>query len=986
MRFRVAIVSLLCLFAGVAEALGQGKSIKAQESCLTCHFGIEEMHPWEPLSCTDCHGGDPKAETREAAHVKPKKPLPNDERVLPLDWADPEYLRFKNPTNLRVIDQTCGTCHAGMCENLERSLHGTTAGHLSDGMYECGVYPNRGSKYAMYALEAAPDQDSPYGIKKLLALPSFDASKSDSEFASHYLDLAPKNCVRCHLYAPGQALRGRLGFDGDYRAEGCAACHVVYADNGLSTTSDPTVNKFEPGHPLKHELTSKIPTSTCTHCHYGDASIGLNFRGLAQLFPGQPAGPEVGGTTDAQLNRTFYQDDPLRVPPDVHHEKGMHCIDCHTVRDVMGDGVMYGSMPHAVEIECQDCHGTITETSKLLTSRGRPIDNLVKEGADYFLISKVTGAKHTVKQVAHAVNPRHPGYNEKAAQAMTAVHDRLECYSCHAGWSPNFFGFHFDRQEQFSQLDMMSGERTPGRVNTQEKVFATFRGLYLGLNSDKMIAPYMVGFSSMGSVSDEAGNLLIDQGLPVTAAGLSGMTMIHHQLHTTRKEARACADCHRNPTALGLGSPSANFRLARNLLFVGSTRGLDIFGLNRKGLGDSTPLVNLPELGVVDVALRCDPLQGFAQTAYLACDERGLLVVDLSNPVLPKSKKFLKLDDAAAVVHAADRLYVACGTAGVSIYDVAIADDPKLLGTVQCSDALDLALNWPHLYVADRVAGLVVVDVTNPRAPTIASTLDFFPDDDEPNLARAVALLEQPSRPRNGTEDGKRSEFRLLAGVACGTNGFKVADVTEPKDPIQLFTFGMLGGRTGSARTGETVVTGVAASMHVDLGSPDGAIPTEENDYFYVTYAAQNGSQGRLGIVRATNPFQPRLIGNARVSSDCRNVSLMHVFNAPFLQTYAVVTSGSLVEIVDVTKSEEPVGVGQFAGLRGAGVSVVESFPLDRLVDESGAWQKDISHDGSRFFSRQEIDKILRADVKVERRAAGPTTGGRDQRGSKKPP
>ena len=58
------------------------------------------MHPWQPLSCTECHGGDGTAETKELAHVKPSRPLPNDERVLPLDW-DPAYLRFRNPTDLR---------------------------------------------------------------------------------------------------------------------------------------------------------------------------------------------------------------------------------------------------------------------------------------------------------------------------------------------------------------------------------------------------------------------------------------------------------------------------------------------------------------------------------------------------------------------------------------------------------------------------------------------------------------------------------------------------------------------------------------------------------------------------------------------------------------------------------------------------------------------------------------------------------------------
>lgn len=975
--FAAAIVAWLVLSASLVaqEPPRPGRPIQAQENCLTCHYGIEEMHPWEPLTCTDCHGGDPKAETKDGAHVKPQRALPNDERVLPLDWSDKAYLRFKNPANLRVVEETCGGCHQGLCRDLETSLHGTTAGHLSDGMYECGMFPNRGSRYGMFSVEIREQREAAAGLDKLRALPSFDPKRPPDEFATHYSDLAPKNCVRCHLYSTGVALRGRLGFDGDYRGEGCSACHVLYATNGLSQGSDPTVDKFEPGHPIRHQLTSAIPTETCTQCHYGDASVGLNFRGLAQLYPGQPAGPQVEGTTDAQLNRTFYVDDPKLVPPDLHHERGMHCIDCHTLSDVMGDGTLYSNAPQAIEIECEDCHGTFSEPSKLVTSRGRKIENLVKEGAGYFLVSKVDGKKHPVKQAAYVTNARHPDFNPRAADAMKPEHARLECYTCHAAWSPNFFGFHFERQEQFTQLDQMTGERTAGRVNTQEKVFATLRGLYLGFNTDKRIAPYLVGFSSMGSVVDANGEYVLDQVMPQTAAGLSGMTMIHHQLHSTRARARDCADCHRNPTALGLGSPNSNFKLARNFMFVGSARGLDVIGIDRKAPGNSPPIANFPELGVVDVSVRCEPLQGHARVAYLACANRGISVVDLTNPALPKGRKFVKLEDARGVVQAADRLYVAGGKSGLHVFDLSNPLDPQPITTLPLADARDLVLNGPHLYVADFVKGLVVVDVTNTREPRIASELDFFPEDQDDNKAVAIALLHLPSRPDDGRGIGVRSRSMVIAGVACLENGFKVADVTEPKQPNQIFAFQSLGGRVNRSSTGNTIVSSVAASMHVDIGSPDGAIPTAENDYFYVTVAAQNREQGRLVVVKATNPFKPENAGTARISDDCNGVSLMHLYNAPFLQTFAICSSGNQVEIVDVTKSKEPQGVGQYGGLRGAACAEVESFALDRLIDEAGSPQKDISHEGSRFLSRAEVDKILRVDVPLRPAESTPETG-----------
>ena len=41
------------------------------------------MHPWYEVTCTGCHGGDPAATTVAAAHVRPLRSLPNDERLLP---------------------------------------------------------------------------------------------------------------------------------------------------------------------------------------------------------------------------------------------------------------------------------------------------------------------------------------------------------------------------------------------------------------------------------------------------------------------------------------------------------------------------------------------------------------------------------------------------------------------------------------------------------------------------------------------------------------------------------------------------------------------------------------------------------------------------------------------------------------------------------------------------------------------------------------
>jgi len=107
------------------------------------------------------------------------------------------------------------------------------------------------------------------------------------------------------------------------------------------------------------------------------------------------------------------------------------------------------------------------------------------------LTSKVDGKEHEVVQVVDVLDPSHPRFNPDAVDAMTADHADVECYTCHAGWNVNFLGFHFSRNESLTQLDLLSGKRTPGRVTTQEKVFATWKSFYAGLNERGAVAPYM---------------------------------------------------------------------------------------------------------------------------------------------------------------------------------------------------------------------------------------------------------------------------------------------------------------------------------------------------------------------------------------------------------------------------------------------------------------------------------------------------------------
>ncbi|MCI0586616.1 MAG: hypothetical protein L0323_07230 [Planctomycetes bacterium] len=919
------------------------------EGCLRCHEGIEEAHPFHPLGCVDCHGGNAGADAKDRAHVLPSKPLPNDERVVPLDH-DPAYRRFRNPTDLRIVGKTCGNCHASEVSTFAKSLHATTAGHLSDGLYENGVVADRRARFALFPVADEDGSVPPEGYARLDAVPGFDPRRDPSTLAAHFADVPRKSCAQCHFYSQGRAVRGRLGMDGDYRAEGCAGCHMPYAEDGLSRSGDPTVKKHEPGHPTAHRLTTRIPTETCTQCHYGDASIGLAFRGLAQLPPGMPGGPDIPNSTKSPLNGVFYFRDPRNTPPDVHHEKGLACIDCHTVRDTMGDGDLHGFMEHAVEIECADCHGTFSARSTLTTSRGAPLTQLRREGDRVILRSKVTGEDHPVTQARDVLDPVHADRNPAASRAMTPAHQRLECYACHAGWNVNFFGFHFDRNEGFTQLDLLSGDRTPGRCTTQEKVFATFRRLTLGWNPEGAIAPYLVGFSTMGTVHDSSGRRILDQRMPETRAGRSGMTMIHHDPHSTRPRARSCVECHRSSPAFGLGSP--DFRLARDFLLVADRRGLEVVALDRRQLGKSLPVAKLPAPDVVAIAPDPDPIQGFARRAFLACAGAGVLEVDLSDPGAPKRAAFLASVDPRGLLLAGSTLLVADGEGGLRLADVSAPGKPRFVGHLPTVEANGVALQWPYAFVADGPGGLVTADVGDPAHPRFLAALDTNGTNATPNDARGVAATFQPARPSDGR--GRRTRARLLVAVAGGSAGSALVDATEPSAPKRIFPPGI-----DIPPIKGTAAIAVAFGSQFDLGDPGGAIPTEENDYLY-HLVEREGGRGALQVLRISNPERLFATGERPILGRVSSLTLARVYNAPYVQTFALVGSDRGLFPVDVSRSAQPEVLPSLPGVTRVGAAAVEEFAFDRMVDEEGRALKDISHEGARFFTRGEIAKLLR--------------------------
>jgi hypothetical protein len=328
------------------------------ESCLKCHNNIEPMHRYnargdvfdkldagrdaQGLSCTSCHGGNPAGATQAQAHVQPKFPgewgckngeceSRNPERTNTLLAKESsEFVRFINPGDFRVLNQTCGECHSDQNRTVSRSMMAHGSMLWGAALYNNGGFPLKDARYG----ESYSDDGQP---QVLFQIPQ--PTREEQMFKGHLSLIEP--IPRWEISQPGNILRvferggkrraevglpdreeeggkpdkglsprglgtnnrtdpvylglqktrlldptlnflGTNDHPGDYRSAGCTACHVVYANDrdpaaaglyakagnqGQSQSADTSIPKNEPGHPIKHQFTSQIPTQQCMTCH-----------------------------------------------------------------------------------------------------------------------------------------------------------------------------------------------------------------------------------------------------------------------------------------------------------------------------------------------------------------------------------------------------------------------------------------------------------------------------------------------------------------------------------------------------------------------------------------------------------------------------------------------------------------------------------------------------------------------------------------------
>ena len=532
------------------------------EYCLSCHFGIEDVsvsHPNEVFGCVICHGGNGSDLSVKGAH---------------------RGLRGgRNPSQLGVAAQSCGgpKTEAGKChsdrehpllnrvDTVPRSLMATNAGIIGILRFQWGLDEIGQTKYA---IKTVSDGRITLNEVPPELLPDGDYSLVDSHFR--------KFCAACHLWSPRpEEKMGRL--------EGCSACHAPYSEDGRYEGCDPTIKRYEPGHARTHSITNKIPDDRCRSCHNRSARVGLNYHG--QMESEQYGTPFVKG----YMNDQTLSDERFvtKLLPDIHHEKKMACIDCHTGQDTMGDGHVHGRMKDQIEIRCEDCHGsyekppsTVTFSQYhplmaslvrnspklnvrdgdeiLVSSKGNPMPHLKKTGQGIILTGKLTGKEHKVSVITGKKN----GHQIKG-------HERLDCDSCHSAWSPQCYGCH--QLLDFSQkgVDHLTGKMTPG-LWAEGRTYFRFERNILGINSSGRVGILVPGCQVWNSVTGPDGKVIgpYDSAIMQLKNKKTSVAMGPTHPHTTRKEVPRCVDCHLDPKALGLGDGRIKYDRANKTIEV----------------------------------------------------------------------------------------------------------------------------------------------------------------------------------------------------------------------------------------------------------------------------------------------------------------------------------------------------------------------------------------------------------------------------------
>jgi len=199
---------------------------------------------------------------------------------------------------------------------------------------------------------------------------------------------------------------------------------------------------------------------------------------------------------------------------------------------------------------------------------------------------------------------------------------------------------------------------------------------------------------------------------------------------------------------------------------------------------------DVPEPVWAQVGSKCYGLDIRDNQAYLACDDHGLQVFDITNPDAPLLVgHFAAIERAWDVWVNGDYAFVADHDLGLVVVDISSPSQPREVGTLSWGEDVAMAEIIDgvddHVYVASGKHGLVVIDVSDPGKPV--NEFRYDPGQDSWGEAVLVqgdtlylSMVDSASKEENGLhifDLHDRSAPKLLSKcpVTDGVEGISVA-------------------------------------------------------------------------------------------------------------------------------------------------------------------------------------------------------------------
>ncbi|MBX7137556.1 MAG: hypothetical protein K1X83_06185 [Oligoflexia bacterium] len=695
-------------------------------------------------------------------------------------------------------------------------------------------------------------------------------------------------CMVCHMHQPNMFVNSYLGYTmWDYEADAPAMWpkeqrYPTIEERFKSYQHNPE-GAAARGLWSNEEFLEKVSSLNpdLKHTQFADYhGHGWNFRAIFKR-------DRKGHLLDAK-GREVLDSDPKKFQKavhmaDIHVDKGMHCVDCHFQQDSHGDGHIYGEVAQAVEIQCQDCHGTVKEYATLKTSGPAApqggtdlalqrtafgVSRFFRRAGVLYQRSSVTpGLEWAISQVRDSVNPTSAHYNAKAARAkllgkfkgaeespalvkvenlakdadtsqiLAHSDEKMSCFSCHSSWVTSCAGCHLPIEANWKQKSKHYDGKTTRNWATYNPQVARDEMFQLGLHGPvkgNRIVPVRSSSALVLSSTDINRQIIYAQQPPTAASGHSSQAFAPHFPHTVRKtETKQCEDCH-------VSKANDNNAIMAQLLLLG-TNFVNFMGYHA--------FVAAGEGGVeaVQVTEWDEPQAVIGSYLHRYAFPDNFAKHQAEGMELQHSEHHAAEGGPVNTIQQrGEYLYTTAGRGGFRVFDVANVSNKGFSERITTSPVSPLGQDT---HVATKNATSFALPTTMPVAPFRAQGAENMETPLHPIYHYAVIT---------DSEEGL-----ILVNV----------DTLQDRDPENNFL--------GRAVT----------------WNPEGVLDGAR----FVTLAGSNAfvlTAGELKILDLDDPMKPRIVSSLPLK-DPRAVAIQF--------RYAFVTTASGLEVLDITDLEHPV-------------------------------------------------------------------------------